>query len=185
MGAGRGRLSYWYEQSRASAQPPSQIPANILLIERGSQRLKFDSLIKQTLDQTGGELARIRIDLKDLVINNVAVVKKSESCVLYGKHLCGAGTDFALRCLRKSLESDGDRPKLRGIVLAVCCHHQCEWESLCGREFLRSKGIDEMLFYIIRSISSWSTSGDRNITAPTGSVYTIVGPLICLNFRIF
>lgn len=172
LGAGRGRLSYWFEQSRYHRERHnkhnnSQVP-NILLIERGSQRFKFDSLLKKTLDEKNAELNRIKIDLKDLVINKVPVIEKSRNYIACGKHLCGAGTDFALRCLKKSLESI-ETPKFRGIVLALCCHHQCEWESLCGQEFLLSKGIGSMLFYIIRSISSWSTSGDRNITAPQGS----------------
>lgn len=174
LGAGRGRLSYWFEQSRyhrsaLNKDSDLEIP-NILLIERGSQRLKFDSLIRKTLDEKGGELSRIKIDLKDLSLNQVPIVNKSKCFVAYGKHLCGIGTDFALRCIKKSILDSTDSPKFRALVLAVCCHHQCEWESLCGQDFLISKGINSMLFYIIRSISSWSTSGDRNITAPQGKV---------------
>lgn len=131
-------------------------------------------MLKKNLDEEGGEFARIRIDLKDLSINRVELIRNSSSFVLYGKHLCGVGTDFALRCLRNSLVDTEQRPpKFRGLVLAVCCHHQCEWESLCGREFLRSRGIGSALFYIIRSISSWSTCGDRNITAPQGKQNTL------------
>lgn len=169
-------MSYWYEQSRLHSSTCAhwKKSPNILLIERGSQRLKFDSMLKKDLGEDKSEFARIRIDLKDLYINKVPLIQVSNSFVMYGKHLCGAATDFALRCLKNSLadkDAGANRPKFRGLVLAVCCHHQCEWESLCGQEYLRSKGIGSMLFYIIRSISSWSTSGDRNITAPQGKLF--------------
>lgn len=149
----------------------TQKSPNILLIERGSQRLKFDSLLKKSLEEKNSELNRIKIDLKDLAINQVPIIRKSDVFILTGKHLCGVGTDFALRCLKNSLLDSAEPPKFLGIVLAVCCHHKCEWESLCGQEFLQSKGIDSTLFYILRSISSWSTSGDRNITPPQGKVF--------------
>ncbi len=49
----------------------------------------------------------------------------------------------------------------KGLCLAVCCHHKCEWESLCGKEFLEKLNIDSKIFYIIRSMSSWATHGER------------------------
>jgi hypothetical protein len=177
LGSGRGRLSYWFDESRRNQQQqrPTKARVNILLVERGSQRLKFDSMIKKSLEEAGhgGELERIRIDLKDLYVNRLPLIERSSRFVLYGKHLCGCASDFSLRCLKHSLQEEGQAgvSKFAGLVLAVCCHHKCEWEALCGKEVLQSLGIDRKLFYIIRSISSWYTSGDRNIAHSEGTFF--------------
>lgn len=171
LGAGRGKLSYWFEQSRSEKKlrDSSYIKkdVNILLIERGSQRFKFDSMLKKDTEGSNTEFERIRIDLKDFYLNEVPLVKKSKNFLLYGKHLCGIATDFSIRCLKHALE---DRlvetvSHFKGLCLAVCCHHKCEWESLCGKEFLEKLNINSKMFYIIRSMSSWATHGEReNVT---------------------
>lgn len=171
LGAGRGKLSYWFDQSRRNKLEYSKSDKNIniLLIERGSQRQKFDSLLKQATEETNAEFERIRIDLKDLFLNNVPLIKRSDKYILYGKHLCGCATDFSLRCLKNSLEDVNQKKlKFNGFILAVCCHHKCEWDYFCGKQFLHKLGINKTLFYIIRSISSWCTCGDRNPAATTG-----------------
>lgn len=33
---------------------------------------------------------------------------------------------------------------------------------MCGKEFFESLGVDSKLFYIIRSVSSWATHGERD-----------------------
>jgi tRNA:m4X modification enzyme len=177
LGAGRGKLSYWFMQARQLKRKSEEDkaktekcdrPLNILLIERGSQRYKFDTLMRLDAQEEKSEFERIRIDLKDLYINKAPTIIKSSKYFLYGKHLCGVATDYALRCLKHALEDsqqsqDGENVnvKCKGLVLAVCCHHQCVYESFCGKEFLSALGIDSKLFYILRSITSWSTCGDR------------------------
>lgn len=159
LGAGRGKLSYWYEQSRldkASKEDANYIKKklNIVLIERGTQKYKFDFFFKKE----SSDFERIRIDLANFFLNEVDLFKKSQKCVLYGKHLCGVATDYALRCLKYSLEGSAERGepiKTRGLVLAVCCHHQCVWESFCGRQFFQELQIDSKMFYILRSMTSW------------------------------
>ena len=47
------------------------------------------------------------------------------------KHLCGAGTDLAL----KSMETI--RGKVSSCVLATCCHGICDWKEYVGRDYLR------------------------------------------------
>ena len=166
MGAGRGKLSYWFEQSRVeqATRDPNlkKKKVNILLVERGSQRYKFDSLLKQEKEETSTQFERLRIDLKDLYLNKVPLIKNSENYILYGKHLCGIATDFAIRLMKNSLEDRESECKFGGFVLAVCCHHQCEWESFCGKDFFENElKLNEKMFYIIRSVSSWGTCGKR------------------------
>ena len=122
------------------------------------------------MEETNSKFDRIRIDLKDLFLNEVPLIKKSDRFILYGKHLCGCATDFSLRCLKNSIENSQEDLKFVGFVLAVCCHHKCEWNSFCGNDFLKQANIDEKLFNIIRSISSWSTSGQKNNTPPPGKI---------------
>jgi tRNA:m4X modification enzyme len=180
LGAGRGKLSLWFDSAwknrleKINDTEKGQIQpiTNILLIERGSQRLKVDTLLKTDMEERNAEFQRLRLDLKDLYINKVDLIEKSDRFILYGKHLCGVATDYSLRCLKKSLENG--QVKFKGILLAVCCHHKCEYESFCGKKFLNQLKIDSKLFYIIRSISSWSTCGDRN-SDPAANVESIFG----------
>ena len=167
LGAGRGKLSLWFEQSRQQKKTISSPYFNILLIERGSQKHKVDMKLKKDIEETNAEFERIRIDLKDLFINKVELIEKSDKFILYGKHLCGVATDFSLRCICKSLQ---DSVKFKSILLAVCCHHKCEYASLCGKKFLNALGIDKTMFYIVRSLSSWSTSGSEKNTTPAPGI---------------
>ena len=63
--------------------------------------------------------------------------------------------------MKKSIEETMDREKFAGFILAVCCHHQCEWESFCGKQFLEKLKFNSNLFYIVRSLTSWLTCGER------------------------
>lgn len=131
LGAGRGKLSYWFEQTRNDKKQNNKNyikkNVNILLIERGSQRFKFDSMLKKDTEQSNAEFARVRIDLKDLYLNEVPLIKKSNNFLLYGKHLCGIATDYSIRCLKHALEDRlrDDVLNFKGLCLAVCCHHKC------------------------------------------------------------
>ena len=60
-------------------------------------------------------------------------VQKSsvDRVVVVAKHLCGAGTDLAL----KSLEPVA--PCLSACVMATCCHGLCTWHDYVGRDYLR------------------------------------------------
>lgn len=178
LGAGRGKLSYWYEQSRSDKVEKNneyiKKKLNILLVERGSQRFKFDYHFKKE----SADFERIRIDLKDFWLNEVDLIKKSEKYLLYGKHLCGVATDYALRCLKYSLEelsNTNEELKFSGLVLAVCCHNQCVWESFCGKKFFEEElKIDSKMFYILRSITSWYvTCAENNLQTEEELVHGI------------
>ena len=175
LGAGRGKLSYWYEQSRCdtAARDPTYLKrnVNIVLIERGSQRFKFDSMLKKDIEESNSKFERIRIDLKDFYINKVGLVESSDRYLMYGKHLCGVATDFALRSMKISLEAmKTNEIKFCGLVLAVCCHHQCTWESFVGKKFLQSLSIDSNMFYILRSITSWYVTASESNSTPAQGI---------------
>jgi hypothetical protein len=57
--------------------------------------------------------SRIKADIGDLVLQDVPEVAGADGSVVgVGKHLCGAATDFALRCLQAAVASG--RVKARG-----------------------------------------------------------------------
>lgn len=50
--------------------------------------------------------------------------------VVIAKHLCGAGTDLALRSLRDV------SPQVDACVMATCCHGVCTWDDYVGRDHI-------------------------------------------------
>lgn len=58
--------------------------------------------------------------------------QKEETLVVIAKHLCGAGTDLALKALEPI------KHKVSVCILATCCHGVCKWEDYVGRDYLRA-----------------------------------------------
>ena len=62
--------------------------------------------------------------------NAMACTGKEEEIVVIAKHLCGVGTDLAL----KSLESI--KEKVTCCIMSTCCHGACYWRDYVGRDYL-------------------------------------------------
>ena len=65
-----------------------------------------------------------------------------------------------------SNDDDNERNKevvkpVAGIVIALCCHHKCDWTHYVGREFFRSVGLGPVEFHYFQRMSSWATCGMR------------------------
>jgi hypothetical protein len=58
-----------------------------------------------------------------------ASTEENRQLVVIAKHLCGAGTDLAL----KSLEPIN---QVSACVMATCCHGACTWDDYVGRDYL-------------------------------------------------
>ena len=43
-----------------------------------------------------------------------------------------------VRCLTQTLEEV--ESELGGILIALCCHHRCDWSPYVGKEFLTEQG---------------------------------------------
>ncbi|XP_043941713.1 tRNA:m(4)X modification enzyme TRM13 homolog [Protopterus annectens] len=94
FGAGRGKLSHWID---IALQEASNV--HFLLVERATTRFKVDG--KHRNASTVFE--RLHIDIQHLALSKVPILEKGDLAVVgIGKHLCGAGTDLALRCLFES-----------------------------------------------------------------------------------
>ena len=112
-------------------------------------------------------------------IGNVApqITQQKENIVGVSKHLCGAATDLALRyrthynksssdipttpipsrCLTQTLS--GVESDLAGVLIALCCHHRCDWRPYVGKEFLLEQGFTEEDFSLLTALTSWCTCG--------------------------
>lgn len=69
--------------------------------------------------------------------------------------------DLAIRCLVKSMSREPEI-NIRGLVLAFCCHHKCEYSSYVGRKYLQQCDFTAEEFPILCSIVSWATCGSRS-----------------------
>mmetsp|Transcript_7007 Transcript_7007/g.14062 ORF Transcript_7007/g.14062 Transcript_7007/m.14062 type:complete len:103 (-) Transcript_7007:242-550(-) len=75
---------------------------------------------------------------------NDAAQKQKRKTMVVAKHLCGAGTDLALKSLR-DLASAG---AIDGCVMATCCHGLCSWKEYVGRDHLRSLFLRESWWFV-------------------------------------
>ncbi|KFQ53520.1 tRNA:m(4)X modification enzyme TRM13, partial [Nestor notabilis] len=188
FGAGRGKLSHWVDVALQNTQN-----VQFLLVERATTRFKVDGK-HQRRDSI---FERLQVDIQHLCLNKVPILEKKKLPVVgIGKHLCGAATDLALRCLVESYttccdaENEEPAPKrsradqtevassdsagnesskadckpVAGIVIALCCHHKCDWTHYVGREFFKSVGLGPVEFHYFQRMSSWATCGMRETT---------------------
>ncbi|XP_057258387.1 tRNA:m(4)X modification enzyme TRM13 homolog isoform X1 [Pezoporus wallicus] len=188
FGAGRGKLSHWVDVALQNVEN-----VQFLLVERATTRFKVDGK-HQRRDSI---FERLQVDIQHLCLNKVPILEKKKLPVVgIGKHLCGAATDLALRCLVESYttccdaeneepapkrsrtdqtevasnnsadneSSEADCKPVAGIVIALCCHHKCDWTHYVGREFFKSVGLGPVEFHYFQRMSSWATCGMRETT---------------------
>ncbi|XP_031133012.1 tRNA:m(4)X modification enzyme TRM13 homolog isoform X1 [Sander lucioperca] len=189
FGAGRGKLSHWIHEALKSPETQetreTQEDLQILLVERCSTRFKVDGKHQDA----GVEFERLQVDIQHLDLSKVPLLRQKKlPLVGVGKHLCGAATDLALRCLMetpgpteqiepppkrlRTSEPDagpgvagpdilaGPGPVL-GVAVALCCHHRCEWRHYVGRRFFLQRGLGAREFSAFCRMSSWATCGLR------------------------
>lgn len=102
----------------------------------------------------------------DIVDLDLSLVEAVKGCGLVGvgKHLCGAATDLALRCLVSTLHKEGagfGGVKVCGLAIALCCHHRCKWEELAGQEYMTQLGVTAEDFHLMSHMTSWAVCGQR------------------------
>ena len=104
-------------------------------------------------------VTRIRVDIGDLhlgrALDTLDTRGDTRGVVGVSKHLCGAATDLTLRCLAGTLPESN----FRGLMIALCCHHRCDWNSYVGKQFLIDQGFSRSSFHLLVSMSSWATCG--------------------------
>lgn len=149
FGSGRGQLTFWLTKAVTDAQDNT-----FILVDRESHRHKFDNRLK---DMTEVEISRIRVDIADLLLKEVPEVKNSGKPVVgVSKHLCGVATDLAMMSLRPDAFP---KASLGGLMIALCCHHRCEWSHFVGKDLLLSHGFTSDQFRLLCGLTSWATCG--------------------------
>ncbi|EOA19398.1 hypothetical protein CARUB_v10000968mg [Capsella rubella] len=152
FGAGRGYLTQMLADCYGIEK--------VYLVERKSYKLKADRSLRQKENLV---LERMRIDIEDFNLNAVESLH-GVPYVAVGKHLCGPATDLSLRCCLS--RQDGESPVLKGLAIATCCHHLCQWKSYINKEYILSLGISKDEFHIISSFTSWAVDDDHGSNLP-------------------
>ncbi|XP_069088266.1 tRNA:m(4)X modification enzyme TRM13 homolog isoform X1 [Pleurodeles waltl] len=181
FGAGRGKLSHWVDTALGGTEN-----THFLLVERATTRFKVDGKHRKQ----NSLFERLHIDIQHLCLSKVPLlIQKNLQVVGIGKHLCGAATDLALRCLLERCATVDEEPSKRlkrdviepaansstsgdasghdgsvpiaGIVIALCCHHRCDWKHYVGKSFFQALGLSEEDFSFFQRLSSWATCGIR------------------------
>jgi len=81
--------------------------------------------LPRALEEADGEVGE-----QSLICQEVNRKKEKRDILVIAKHLCGAGTDLALKSIYPI------RHRVNGYILATCCHGVCNWNDYVGRDFL-------------------------------------------------
>ncbi|KAK0062954.1 tRNA:m(4)X modification enzyme TRM13 isoform X4 [Biomphalaria pfeifferi] len=63
----------------------------------------------------------------------------------------------------KALKLCESKRQLQGIMIALCCHHQCTWDTYSGQEFMQTIGISPENFDLLTRLSSWATCAKTTV----------------------
>lgn len=148
-GAGKGQVACYLAEAITKYKESS-----VLLIDRASLRHKKDNKLDDSY-----AVHRIRADISDFDMDKHELVQKAKSLVGMGKHLCGAATDFAIRCFLRGNESEVLSAKTEAFIVALCCHHRCDWQALVGKEFFEKHQISVREFLIMTKMVGWAVCG--------------------------
>nr|XP_011467051.1 PREDICTED: tRNA:m(4)X modification enzyme TRM13 homolog [Fragaria vesca subsp. vesca]XP_011467056.1 PREDICTED: tRNA:m(4)X modification enzyme TRM13 homolog [Fragaria vesca subsp. vesca]XP_011467060.1 PREDICTED: tRNA:m(4)X modification enzyme TRM13 homolog [Fragaria vesca subsp. vesca]XP_011467065.1 PREDICTED: tRNA:m(4)X modification enzyme TRM13 homolog [Fragaria vesca subsp. vesca] len=159
FGAGRGYLTQMLADCYGIKR--------VFLVERKSYKLKADRSLRQKERLI---LQRLRIDIEDLNLNAVGTLRGGPYIAI-GKHLCGPATDLTLRCClgEQSNQSNGGgsvNPNLRGLAIATCCHHLCQWKHYINKKYILDLGITKEEFHVIIWFTSWAVDADHGTDLP-------------------
>ncbi|TMW68371.1 hypothetical protein Poli38472_005839 [Pythium oligandrum] len=155
LGAGRGMLSL----ALAQTFPDSLY----VLIDRAGSRGKADHFIRDNMSDTSAhKVMRAKIDIRHL---NLAGMKELVDMPIVGmsKHLCGVATDLSLRAIANTVPVPESHPAgvispaFKGIAVALCCHHACQWEDYSNPEFFLAQGFSAQEFPLLKGMTSWAT----------------------------
>ena len=112
----------------------------------------------------GGVLLCQEVNTVDNTSNATGHKDEKRNVLVIAKHLCGAGTDLALKSIVPI------RHRINGYILATCCHGVCSWDLYVGRDFLgnamcsaseKGESFGEAEFKYFRRWSTGTVVGDR------------------------
>ncbi|XP_061400458.1 tRNA:m(4)X modification enzyme TRM13 homolog [Musca vetustissima] len=146
FGAGKGQLAFYLSKLLENMEN-----SQVVLVDRMSLRHKKDNKIEDR-----SLVQRIRADIIDFKLEKLPALETSKHCVAVSKHLCGGATDLSLRCI---IQAATAKCLTDLIMIAVCCHHRCDWSSFVGKEFFKRHEVTPREFAIITKMVSWAICG--------------------------
>eukprot|EP00612_Vaucheria_litorea_P002082 CAMPEP_0171456436 /NCGR_PEP_ID=MMETSP0945-20130129/2920_1 /TAXON_ID=109269 /ORGANISM="Vaucheria litorea, Strain CCMP2940" /LENGTH=237 /DNA_ID=CAMNT_0011981853 /DNA_START=448 /DNA_END=1158 /DNA_ORIENTATION=- len=139
MGAGRGSLGTTLSLSFPFVK--------LFLIDNNKPRNAGDKDLKKI----GRAPFRAKIDIRDLEIAKLPL-PSNKLPVILAKHLCGVGTDYALRSILTSETGIG------GVAIATCCHHCVDFNDYVNTNFLSKMGFEKDDLPALGRLGGWATS---------------------------
>ncbi|XP_061402159.1 tRNA:m(4)X modification enzyme TRM13 homolog [Musca vetustissima] len=146
FGAGKGQLAFYLSKLLENMEN-----SQVVLVDRMSLRHKKDNKIEDR-----SLVQRIRADIIDFKLEKLPALETSKHCMAVSKHLCGGATDLSLRCI---VQAAAEKCLTDLIMIAVCCHHRCDWSSFVGKEFFKRHEVTPREFAIITKMVSWAICG--------------------------
>ncbi|XP_017491130.1 PREDICTED: LOW QUALITY PROTEIN: tRNA:m(4)X modification enzyme TRM13 homolog [Rhagoletis zephyria] len=150
FGAGKGQLAYYLAHLLVTTA------SQVVLVDRMSLRHKKDNKIEDR-----SLVHRIRADIADFRMSGLKKLRSTRRCVAVSKHLCGAATDLTLRCITqpRCIDEDSKSPGTEYVLIALCCHHRCDWQVYVGKSFFQEHGLTSREFAVITKMASWAICG--------------------------
>ncbi|KAL3604529.1 hypothetical protein D5086_005388 [Populus alba] len=111
----------------------------VFLVERKSYKLKADRSLRQKESLI---LERLRIDNLTL------------RCCL------------SEQCNQGSVQDCRSNANLKGLAIATCCHHLCQWKTLHNRKFMSDLGSPRDQFHAMTWFTSWAVDADHGSDLP-------------------
>ena len=164
-GSSRSRAEKFLRKIRAfPGSFPTTTPYLACLSKLAWDRIKCD-LAHVDMELVCSEMARVSGTNDDCDNNKhetANTARDKQDLVVIAKHLCGVGTDLAL----KSLEPI--KHKISACIMSTCCHGVCCWKDYVGRQYLAEAMVDESsLPYFgdkeFELLRLWSTGTVRDI----------------------
>ena len=137
MGAGRGMLGLAVTGLSAACG----INTHFCMIDKAGSRSKADTAFRSITENADTSYikldevnwCRLCCDLAHVTLPAVLDDDKYKEAkvVVIAKHLCGAGTDLALKALEPI------KHRVDSLLIATCCHGICDYQHYVGRDILR------------------------------------------------
>lgn len=168
FGAGRAELSRYINYAICSERAEDDKTAvNYLFIDRALARMKMDGkLMKDTKEDFPEQplplIKRLKMDIKDLLLDGVPTEGPYDANLVVSKHLCGCATDLTLQCLmNSSVFQSSEKPA--ALVIALCCRQICNVQMYPsdGLQWIRELGFDDDGFAALTRMTSWVLCGER------------------------
>ncbi|RUS88768.1 hypothetical protein EGW08_003485 [Elysia chlorotica] len=111
---------------------------------------------KQTLPYSGSGSSLASQSVSELDHGQASNTNKDTNVLQSSANTCGEPPVKIAKIGDLSSEAYSERLP-DGIMIALCCHHQCTWDTYVGRKFMELCGLGPEEFDLLTRLSSWAT----------------------------